>query len=538
MSNNHGRLCRDGIVGNLQIKSLTVLDQEANLCVRDAKMKGDMKVKGDARGDTELCGDLKVQGDTELCGDLKVQDKTELCDDVSVTGCVSANQYKVAQELIIDSDRNIVDNKHFRQIKFPKGHLCGFCLKVLTNIVEDEGDIDYVETTTQLLLGPGDCRDHTNCHNICLDHYVTIDLATGLGAEHLDVGGPCGNAWYAVYVIASSTDAQPTSALVSLDFYAPTLPAGYDIFRRVGCARTHNFGFSLDEVSWDSEGGSSSFDTDSISFAPISNVTYICFQSKDFENIPYVHSHEDSTTVTIEIYNGSSLVQVFEKYLDSGYKEIQIPDIKLCFPETTVSGIRFSASPGPDYGFHNMDELCIQFGTAEQALFVPLIQKSKEKTRWYGYDWWHQLQSVFNLPAAFAVYMGWQQWSLGEFLPPTSCLADIKVQFNNFFFSNFSPSNPIMRMMIRNPESATTVTGLGDQPDDEEKNLGAPIIVWGQSAGGVHSESLSITTSPNQNIQAVMETPSGNPGSPSFSRRVSMVVTGFHDELSDTFGDD
>lgn len=87
-------------------------------------------------------------------------------------------------------------------------------------------------------------------------------------------------------------------------------------------------------------------------------------------------------------------------------------------------------------------------------------------------------------------------------------------------------------MMLRNPNSATTQRGIGDQPAGDEKDLGAPTIIWGQSPGGVHSESLSITTSESQEIQMVMDTPSGNPGSPSFNRRVSMVVTGFHDDLS------
>lgn len=43
---NHNQLCRDGIFGNLQIKSKKVLDKNANLDVKNAKIRGDAKVKG------------------------------------------------------------------------------------------------------------------------------------------------------------------------------------------------------------------------------------------------------------------------------------------------------------------------------------------------------------------------------------------------------------------------------------------------------------------------------------------------------------
>jgi hypothetical protein len=46
MASNHGQLCRDLIGGSLQIKNQSVLDKDANLCVNDAKVRGDLKVKG------------------------------------------------------------------------------------------------------------------------------------------------------------------------------------------------------------------------------------------------------------------------------------------------------------------------------------------------------------------------------------------------------------------------------------------------------------------------------------------------------------
>lgn len=49
----HNRLCRDGIFGNLQIKSKTVIDKNANLDVNNATFRGDVKIKGSILFDSE-----------------------------------------------------------------------------------------------------------------------------------------------------------------------------------------------------------------------------------------------------------------------------------------------------------------------------------------------------------------------------------------------------------------------------------------------------------------------------------------------------
>lgn len=59
MSSNHDRLCRDGIMGNLQIKSRKVLDKDANMDVEEAKIKGKAKVKQNLT----VLGDVYVKGD-------------------------------------------------------------------------------------------------------------------------------------------------------------------------------------------------------------------------------------------------------------------------------------------------------------------------------------------------------------------------------------------------------------------------------------------------------------------------------------------
>jgi hypothetical protein len=337
----------------------------------------------------------------------------EVTGDLTIDGCVDASCYKVDTALIIDNDRNVVDNKDFRQIKFPKKHVCGLGLRVLVDSgPEGAGPFG---TTTQLELSPGECRDSTEMWNICLDGTVLLDLSVS-GLAGLDTGVPQANAWYAIYVIADSTNVAVTSAVISADFFTPTLPNGYDIFRRIGWARSHDYNTSEGEVH-----------------------------------------------------------------------------------------------------------------------FVPLIQKCGDKCRWYGYDWWHLLRAAIIIPGPIWVDYGWMNVDLSDYVPPSSCLADLKVQFNNYFISGFNPDEPIMRMMIRVPGSATTIEMTGNQPSGDEVDLGAPIVVWGQSPGGVISESLTVLTSKDQRIEAVMETPSGYPGDfgyPNFSRLTQVVVEGFHDDLT------
>lgn len=65
---------------------------------------------------------------------------------------------------------------------------------------------------------------------------MPIDI-TASGAGGLDTGVEAASTWYAIHVIGDSTGTNPTNAMLSLSPTAPTLPAGYDMFRRVGWVR-------------------------------------------------------------------------------------------------------------------------------------------------------------------------------------------------------------------------------------------------------------------------------------------------------------
>jgi hypothetical protein len=164
--------------------------------------------------------------------------------------------------------------------------------------------------------------------------------------------------------------------------------------------------------------------------------------------------------------------------------------------------------------------------------FIPIIQKCKGKCRWYCYDWWHLNLLALYIYGIDWIDIGWLPVDLSPFIPPTSCSADIKVQFNNFFVSPFAPSfvNPPARFMFRVPGSVTTVEGIGQQPDGNEVILGSPVIVWAMTKGGIISESLTVCTDDSQQIEAVLMSPSGFPGIDE-DRPAQIVVTGFHDEV-------
>lgn len=107
-------------------------------------------------------------------------------------------------------------------------------------------------TATTLSIGIGQMRDSTNLDDINLSALVTINAAVN-GANGLDVGALANSSLYAIYVIASSKagDAASTNyvapaGMLSLSFTAPTLPYGYDMFRRVGSVRTSGAAALLD----------------------------------------------------------------------------------------------------------------------------------------------------------------------------------------------------------------------------------------------------------------------------------------------------
>lgn len=83
----------------------------------------------------------------------------------------------------------------------------------------------------------GTAAIRTSTTDIILPAAVIADLAAS-GVNGLDTGVVAANVWYFIYVIGDSRGINPAASLWSLSGLAPTMPAGYNRFRRIGSART------------------------------------------------------------------------------------------------------------------------------------------------------------------------------------------------------------------------------------------------------------------------------------------------------------
>lgn len=113
----------------------------------------------------------------------------------------------------------------------------------------------FVSTTT-FTVSQGLCRNSTNVNDINIglpvnvaatqtgvlpvpagDGAVTVDITT-TGAGGLDNGTIAASTFYAVHAVGDSFGENPGSVIISTSLTAPVLPAGYDMFRRIGFIKT------------------------------------------------------------------------------------------------------------------------------------------------------------------------------------------------------------------------------------------------------------------------------------------------------------
>lgn len=99
------------------------------------------------------------------------------------------------------------------------------------------GNFNYLKLTringAQISIGVGECRDSTDAVNIINPSPLTVDLSTS-GAGGLDTGSEAANTLYTCYIISGSSGVE---GILSTNQTTPTLPAGYQYFRRVGAVR-------------------------------------------------------------------------------------------------------------------------------------------------------------------------------------------------------------------------------------------------------------------------------------------------------------
>ena len=102
-------------------------------------------------------------------------------------------------------------------------------------------------TATKLDVAAGKCRDSTDANDIILSSAITAGFiqisgawAAGSTQNKLDTGARANSTWYAVHAIYKDNVADDW--LFSLSATAPTLPANYTKFRRIGWAKTDGSG--------------------------------------------------------------------------------------------------------------------------------------------------------------------------------------------------------------------------------------------------------------------------------------------------------
>jgi len=86
-------------------------------------------------------------------------------------------------------------------------------------------------------IAVGSCLDSTGVYQIEVDAALEVsNIVSGIGG--LDTGSVAANTLYKVYLVADPVKLQPVGAVISVSATAPSLPAGYSIFRLIGYVAT------------------------------------------------------------------------------------------------------------------------------------------------------------------------------------------------------------------------------------------------------------------------------------------------------------
>ena len=109
---------------------------------------------------------------------------------------------------------------------------------------------DATTPNTVLNVSAGECRDQNNIIDIMIGNYLgqgigTVNASTSInaainGINALDTGALAASTLYTIYAIADSSNKQPSGFILSASQSAPTLPFGYDSYRRVAYWATNS----------------------------------------------------------------------------------------------------------------------------------------------------------------------------------------------------------------------------------------------------------------------------------------------------------
>lgn len=100
--------------------------------------------------------------------------------------------------------------------------------------------LKLIRTSASIIsIEAGECRDSADIINIINSGTIAIDLSTS-GAGGLDTGSEAISTLYTAFIVYDSTGQNAVDGVLSLSQTAPTLPSGYDYYRRLGAVRNRS----------------------------------------------------------------------------------------------------------------------------------------------------------------------------------------------------------------------------------------------------------------------------------------------------------
>lgn len=170
------------------------------------------------------------------------QDLSAIGTETTVT---DADYFVMASVGSPEDTRRVLAPTALARAPFPRSYLSGLGM---SNAIGSPTD------TKRLDVAAGIARDSTNTVNITLSAAMSDGLLQASGAwaagsmqNKLDTGARANSTFYWVHVIRKDSD-ESGDWLFSLSRTAPTMPAGYTYFRRIGFVRTDGSGNIIDFV--------------------------------------------------------------------------------------------------------------------------------------------------------------------------------------------------------------------------------------------------------------------------------------------------
>jgi len=154
-----------------------------------------------------------------------------------------------------------------------------------------------------------DARDSTDVLTMRWTGTLTASLASS-GAAGLDTGTEAANTLYHVFVIGDTSGVNTPRAMISLSATAPTMPTGWDVFRRLGSIR--NEGLNLLDFTqvWNGRTRRMYYDADRNDARVLNGASDTAFTDVDCSDYMPVTSRAGLIRVEFDNSNGSASDQL------------------------------------------------------------------------------------------------------------------------------------------------------------------------------------------------------------------------------------